>query len=287
MSAIGACQFLSLYERSQSRQPLRRWLRHARLSSLLTALSLVSGCVSLALAPTLTPSAASAETGGWETLAPGLERRVFTPDPSNLLSQLVVLRIDPAYFTFHAYYRPGDPLSVQRWQESLPGAVAIVNGNFFTPENAALGLVIVDGLSYGESFVGQGGTFQVQAGLPRVRSNILEPYQGEALEQAVQGFPMLVVDAQTNAARLNDTDSSRRTVVAQDSYGRILLMVTPLLGLTLADLSAYLPTTDMEIVNALNLDGGGSTLMYLNSGSSPYMVRSFDPVPVVLAVYPK
>jgi hypothetical protein len=247
----------------------------------------MGGCVSLALAPTLTPSGVSGTPSGWDTLAPGLERRVYTPEPSNLLSQLVVLRIDPAYFTFRAYYRPGDPLSVQRWQESLPEAVAFVNANFFTPENAALGLVIVDGVLYGESFVGQGGTFQIQEGLPRVRSNILEPYQGEALEQAVQGFPMLVVDAQSNSARLNDTDSSRRTVVAQDSYGRILLMGTPLVGLTLADLSAYLPTTDMEIVNALNLDGGGSTLMFLNAGSAPYIVRSFDPVPVVLAVYPK
>jgi exopolysaccharide biosynthesis protein len=72
-------------------------------------------------------------------------------------------------------------------------------------------------------------------------------------------------------------------VIAQDTQGRILLLVTPLTGLTLADLSAYLPTTDMSIVNALNLDGGGSTMIYARDNA--LRLASLDPVPAVLAVY--
>jgi len=42
----------------------------------------------------------------------------------------------------------------------------------------------------------------------------------------------------------------------------------------------------MNLVNALNLDGGGSTMMYLNANGTPeYIVTSLDPVPAVLAVY--
>jgi hypothetical protein len=39
----------------------------------------------------------------------------------------------------------------------------------------------------------------------------------------------------------------------------------------------------MNIVYALNMDGGGSTMMTVNPLN--YTIRSFDPVPAVLAVY--
>ena len=67
----------------------------------------------------------------------------------------------------------------------------------------------------------------------------------------------------------------------------ILLMATPLLGISLVDLANYLPTTDMQIINAVNLDGGGSTMMSLAYGSPSYALASFDAVPTVLAVYPR
>jgi hypothetical protein len=64
-------------------------------------------------------------------------------------------------------------------------------------------------------------------------------------------------------------------------------MVTPLLGITLADLSTYLVTTDMNIIHAINLDGGGSSMLYYHTpgAQSPFMLPSIDPVPAVLAVY--
>jgi exopolysaccharide biosynthesis protein len=78
---------------------------------------------------------------------------------------------------------------------------------------------------------------------------------------------------------------SRRTVIGQDTTGRIIIMATPFLGLTLLDLSAYLPTTDLNLVNAFNLDGGRSTLMYIRSPE--YILNSVDAVPAVLAIYPR
>ena len=119
-------------------------------------------------------------------------------------------------------------------------------------------------------------------GCARIR---VEPYQGEALEQAVQAFPMLVLDGVSIFTDTSATAISRRTVVAEDTQGRILVMVTPFLGLSLLDLSAYLATTDMQIVNAVNLDGGGSTMMFV--ASSNFRLPSFDPVPSVLGVYPR
>lgn len=241
------------------------------------------------LAPTLPPEVipnVGAET--WQTIAPGLERRTYFPPPTNEVTRFTALRVDPSTHTFRVHYRPGAPLTIRQWADMLPGAVAFINANFFDEHDNILGLLVADGQPHGTSFVGRGGTFLVQNGQPRVRSNIVEPYAGELFEQAAQGFPMLLLDGAQAYTDPAPDRFTRRTVVAQDANGRIVFLVTPLVGLTLLDLSAYLPLTDLNLVHALNLDGGGSTLMYLNmSGAPEYVVTSLDPVPAVLAVYPR
>ena len=76
---------------------------------------------------------------------------------------------------------------------------------------------------------------------------------------------------------------ARRTIIASDANGKILIMVTPLLGMSLAELSAYLPAIDLNIVTAVNLDGGGSTMLALSDNN--YLLPSFDAVPTILAIY--
>ena len=249
---------------------------------------LLGGCFSFNLVPIATPVPLPTSTPntGWQTLAPGFERRNYDPDPLNPVTRMVALRIDPNQYSFRVHYQPGQAFNVTEWAMALPQAVAFVNANFFDHADIALGLLVADGVVYGQSYTDRGGTFLVQNGQPRIRANLREPYQGEPLEQAVQAFPMLVLDG---VAAFNDNiqdRTTRRTIVAQDTSGRIILLATPVLGLTLRDLSAYLPTTDMNIVTAFNLDGGRSTLMMIDSaGLRETVVTSIDSVPAVLAVY--
>ena len=276
---------------SQSNSFLSRfpaWRRHLRLSALVTLATLISGCVGWPPPrATVAPTDAPAADSGWETLAPGLERRVYRPGGLNALTSFLALRVDPSLYTLRAHYLPGQPLDAPGWQAALPGAVAFVNANFFNAEHSILGLLVADGVPYGQSFIGFGGMAQVQNGFPRVRSLIAEPYAGEPLEQAVQAFPMLILNGQPTFERTDGDRPSRRTIVGQDRAGRIVLITTnSLIGMRLADLGAYLASTDLDLLNALNLDGGGSTMMVINTGA-PQLVPSFDPVPAVLAVYPK
>jgi exopolysaccharide biosynthesis protein len=239
-------------------------------------------CVSCVLQPrTSTPIPVDST---WTTIAPGLEQRTYIPY-DNALAQLLVLRIDPSQYTFRVHYRPGEALSLDEWREQIPNAAAFVNANFFDAGSNIVGLLVTDGIVYGQSYQDRGGTFLVQNGVPRVRSNLAEPYTGEPLEQAAQAFPMLVQDGVAAFTGGQPDRATRRTVVAQDANGAILLMVTPLVGLRLDELSAYLPTTDLNITNALNLDGGGSTMLYHQGINTPLTMPSFDPVPSVLAVY--
>jgi hypothetical protein len=266
----------------------RRWI--------IVFLMLFCGCTLIenpvTLEPTFPPVIPTLPVNGavqtWQTMSPGLEQRTYLPPPENEVTKITALRIDPAYFTFRVHYRPGAPLTIRQWAEALPSAIAFINANFFDENDSVLGLLVAAGQIYGSAYIDRGGTFLVQNGQPRVRSNIVEPYVGEPLEQAIQAFPMLMLDG---IQSYNDTTQdrfTRRTIIAQDANGRIVMLVTPLIGLTLLDLSAFLPTTDMKLVNALNLDGGGSTLMYLNASGTPeYIVTSLDPVPAVVAVYPR
>jgi exopolysaccharide biosynthesis protein len=225
-------------------------------------------------------------SAGWQTLAPGLEVRTYYPAEMRF-AELRVLRIDPAHFTLRAHYLPGAPLSALDWQRALPDAAAFVNANFFDLYHNILGLLVADGVAYGSAYTDRGGTLLVQNGQPRIRSNIAEPhYPGETLEQAVQGFPMLVLDGAPAFTSAQRDRATRRTAAGQDGSGRILLLTTPLLGLTLADLSAFLAASDMDLRMAFNLDGGGSSLM-MHTGDPAYLMPSIDPVPAVLAVYPR
>lgn len=220
------------------------------------------------------------DTAGWDVIAPGLEMR--TLNTSDIIGQTQVIRIDPARYRFRAHYRPGDPLRLSGWRDTLPDAVALINANFFDPQFFVLGLLVADGVVYGQSYVNRGGMFTVIGDAVRVRSNTREPYAGETLDQAVQAFPMLVVDGQPVFTNESGDRITRRSAIAQDTQGRILLLSTPLFGLTLADLSALLAQAELNIDIAFNLDGGGSTMLY---ASEAYSLASLDAVPSVLAVY--
>ncbi len=259
-----------------------RWLP----AQVIAAAALLGGCMSPSSPNTILNPTTSAV---WETLAPGLERRFYHPGGDYALTQFVALRIDPARYSFRVHYRPGDPLSLARWREALPGVVAFVNANFFNTQNQALGLVVADGVAYGQAYQDMGGMLQVQNGGVRVRSTILEPYAGEPLEQAAQAFPMLMTNGAASFDNPQNDRISRRTVVGQDTQGRIVLLATAsLMGMKLVDLSHYLASTDLDLVNAVNLDGGGSTMLALDAPGQPsYQVLSLDSVPTVLAVYPR
>lgn len=218
----------------------------------------------------------------WQQVAEGLSVRIYQPTPS-ATSALQAVRINPTIHNFRVHYQPDQPLSINEWQQALPDALVIVNANFFTPENTALGLLVSDGIIHGSTYVGRGGTFAVQNGDVAVYSTTQRPYRGEAFDQAIQAFPMFIADGQQVYADRSQQRITRRTVIGQDSIGQIILMVTPGFGLGLYDLARYLPQTDIGFVNAFNLDGGGSSMLHV--APADVTISSLDRVPAVLAIY--
>lgn len=232
--------------------------------------------------PTPPPPADS----GWHPLADGLERRTIrlTDGLGLTLDELYLLRINPERYRFELGYRPGQPLTLRDWS-TASGALVVVNAAFFTAEQVATGLIVVDGVASGWSY-DFGGMVAIRDGRPAIRPLATQPYDpAEPLDDAFQTFPMLLLPGGQPAV-LNASDRpARRTVIARDRAGRIVLLVAARSQFTLTGLRDYLAQSDLALDVALNLDGGTSSGLLLADPAEE--VPAFVPLPAVLLVYPR
>ena len=238
--------------------------------------------------PTITqrPTATSTPRDtGWQSIAPGVEYRELKIDQGDRSDRLRIARIDPAQTRLHVLYDPDRSRRVSEWL-STSNALLAVNGNYFDPQNQALGLVVQDGQRRGGVvYEGFGGMFAVNGDAARVRWNVTDPYLGEPLTDALQNFPMLVLPGGSPNLEIDDNGRrSLRTAVGQDRSGRIVFVVSPAPTFTLTEYGQWLAASDLDLDAALNLDGGTSSGLVLRSGQRNLGVDSWIEVPSVIVV---
>lgn len=237
------------------------------------------------LPPTLASAlAATAEPqdSGWQPVSAGVElRRMRVAVRAGVpVASITAARIDPAQARFRVGYSPGEPLALAEWlRRERP--LALITGGFFSESFESTALVISGGVAAGESYAGRGGMFAVdRAGAVAIRSLADQPYdQAEPLDEAVQGWPILIKPGGVLAYTGDDDDVARRSVVALDRDGRVLLLASSTSSFTLAELAAWLAASDLQIDAALNLDGGKSTGLFVEGAAS---VEPFVRLPLVL-----
>ena len=229
---------------------------------------------------------------GWRSLAAGIELREIdvVVDPERPTERLRIVRLDPGQVEFRVRYSPDDPRMISTWGAEV-GSLLVVNGAYFAPPEeggGTIGLLISDGQAWGTPLDSYAGMFAVTgSGDVSVRWLEQSPYDPqERLTQAVQSFPVLVKPGGVMGfpAEADDGTPARRTVVAQDGEGNVLFIVAPRGTLGLHELAVFLAESDLEIDVALNLDGGGSTGMWLAAGDARVEIDSYTPVPSVISV---
>lgn len=211
------------------------------------------------------------------------------------VERLTIVRLDPAVVRFRVHYDPGAPLPVSGWVQQVQ-PLLLINGGFFTPEDETLALLISDGEVWGApyeyededwDFAGLLGLFAVTAdGQVSVRWLHDQPYDpAEPLTQALQSFPVLVKPGGVMGfpPGAEEGPPARRTVVAHDFQGRILIIVAPHGYLSLLRLARFLANSDLDLDVALNLDGGRSTGLWLQTNEHSVQIDSIVPVPSVIS----
>lgn len=233
-------------------------------------------------APRSTPETDS----GWMMGERGIAtRHIHLPGTSP--NTLLIARIDLAAVRLRVAYDPQQPRAIRRWFDEQRPLLA-VNGGFFTEQYRSTALVISDGVASGASYEGFGGMLAVaEDGNVSLRALREQPYDpNEPLDQAMQSFPMLVFPGGTPSDFQDDGRRARRTVIAFDQAGRLLVIVSPTSVLTLRDLADWLLQSDLAIDRALNFDGGPSTGLFIEAGTLSEQIDSLGPLPLVLLVEP-
>lgn len=222
----------------------------------------------------------------WRTVALGVEVReqAVRPPRFRFPATARLVRLDPTLVKIHAHYSPEVPITVEDWQRETR-AIVVVNGGFFTPAQQSEGLMVGFGYEYGLSYR-EGGMFYVQNGQVGLRDLTVEPYNDEEeFEEMMQSYPMLVRDGEA-VHPYEDYRYNRRTAIGIDGLGRVVLMVFDEPVVSLNELSHWLAVSDLELVMAMNLDGGSSTGMALATEHESILVNSQGPIPIVIAAYP-
>jgi len=238
--------------------------------------------------PWPTPTPEPPDTG-WQPVRPGVEVRQVRVETGEMAERLAIVRLDPATVRFRVHYNPSAPRTVSAWAGQLQ-PLLVVNGGYFTPENETAGLLISQGRAWGRPYGDFAGMFAVgsspvggeEVSVRWLRDRPYDP--AESLTEALQSFPVLIKPGGVMGfpADADDGRLARRSVVAQDWQGRILVIVAPRGTLSLHALARFLAESDLDLDVALNLDGGFSTGLWLKADGTAVEIDSLVPVPSII-----
>ena len=219
-------------------------------------------------------------------VAPGVEftEYVVSPFKFHTFARAHAIRVDLRKAALGISYSGEGPFSVRRLVETV-GALGGTNGNFFDENSRSLGLQISKGAQLSAYRKVDGGIFVIdEAGARVVHSLKFDPSRN--VDFAIQCMPRLVVDGKPVALK---PQSAHRTGIGVDEKGRVILVVTsgqPFRADNFARmLAAREKSGGLGCRGALNLDGGGSSQMYLKAGNVRCDVPGSDKVASAVLVF--
>ena len=178
-----------------------------------------------------------------------------------------------------------DLAAIMRRSRGLAG----VNGGYFDPQNAPVGLLISDGkliAPFRKARLLSGVLVVTKGRVELLRSAEYSSRKGAAA--ALQCGPFLV-DGGQPVPGLNDTRSARRTFVLISGTDRAAVGFCS--SVTLAELGQILATLriapDLKVQRALNLDGGSSSAFWFAGERGPFSISEQKTVRNFVVVVPK
>lgn len=220
----------------------------------------------------------------WIEAGNGLSYKKISLGSEGGQTELHAFKFKPSELVIRPVYHKSS--STARRMAKQTDALLVLNANFFDTGNAPLGLVTIDGKTiHPMKDISWWAVFCVKN-----RKALIVPsraYREGMCDQAVQAGPRLVVNG--FVPKLKD-ESSRKSAVGVTPSGEAIFAVSE--GpVRIADLAETFRKVESQgglgCPNALNLDGGSSSQLYVKSGKFILDVPSFVRVPVGLGVFPR
>jgi len=236
-------------------------------------------------------SLAITESGAWKPIQRGVEFRTIIMqriDPAYAL-ELKLLRLDSRLIVPRVLYAGQFQLKSAnaKFFAEKAGALAAINANYFDEKGRPLAYlktadkeinraVSKHGLYTGVFGLGESGPFVTH------RDDFQPAQAGEAL----QSGPLLLHHSASVEVLSGLGRYARRSVIGIDKDGRMLIGVSDgvIGGLSFAELQELFmqPKWQMDAMELLNLDGGGSAQLYVKSGKFEEWLPGTSEVPVAI-----
>lgn len=225
----------------------------------------------------------------WQSLAPGLfYRKVFINTPQGQ-GNVHAFRFNLTHYQFRLAFAEDlnqTMLSAREAANQFKALIAI-NGGFFTPNYASLGLRINNGRQYSPlKKTSWWGIFYVKDN----KAFITTPKNYKSRDDihfAVQSGPRLISEGKIVKLK---GGLDRRSALGITQEGEVIIVVTdqiPLSTQQLAELMIKPEQKDgLNCRDALNLDGGSSTQLYAQVGNFNLNIPSFLGVADVVLIVP-
>ena len=175
-----------------------------------------------------------------------------------------------------------EPAPLARWMTAT--TTMVLNGGYFNEDWSPAGYLVISGERIGQRKFddNKSGLMVIQDGHISLRDLSTQPIQkSEHFEYAVQSYPWLIRAGQA-ALHEDSGKMSRRTAIGLDDQYNVYVIVANNYDISLYQLMNELLRSGIAFRDVLNLDGGPSTGLMVNSGDTQVSINSQSPVPMVV-----
>ena len=267
----------------------------ASLAYLLILLSVVSFASQAEQKPKIGTTLTVTDWGRWNTVRKGVEFRKIAMEHSESSQTLEfkLLRFDgrlivPRVLSADQFQLKG--ASAKTFAEKT-GAIAAINASYFDEKGRPLAYLKIAAKEINTTVSKHAlytGIFGVRDSVPFVAHR--DNFQPTQASEALQTGPLLLNKGAV--AIVNGSGRyARRSVIGVDKEGRILIGVTDAVlgGLSFAELQELFTSSNRQLdaLDLLNLDGGGSAQLYVKTGNFEEWLSGTSEVPVAIAFFGK
>ncbi|MEM7819389.1 MAG: phosphodiester glycosidase family protein [Candidatus Aenigmatarchaeota archaeon] len=214
----------------------------------------------------------------WCELRKGLYfTRLIVYRDNEPVDSMGLVKADPNYNKFRVFHDRENPKTIEKWQE-YTNADVIFNSSYYQDTLDPVGLIITNGKMKGpkvnKAMKGMFVAEPVDDRKPKATiidfSEELFDYKNPKWMEGVQSFPMLL-DKNGNIGVKNSRWYANRTVLCTDRDGNIIVLTTEGGYFSLYDMGLFLRESELNIKNALNMDGGYEAEMMVKTDKLIYL----------------